>query len=182
MSREGLIVGRRTVAEEPALRGAHLEEAEILAVLRRGPQVRLAPSDRERLMAMSREDCADRLPRRERREPTRVPDMDLRLERSDRLRELVSSTLSVGQLRVRVVPMRAGAQERAMRSVEPDGSTALPQRRDLASELLIERERVSYRLRLTVVRGGGLHRCRSGLRHESERKQANEYGSQTCTS
>ena len=47
--------------------------------------------------------------------------------------------------------------------------------RDLAFELLVERQCIADPLRLAGSgRGTSLHRCRSGLRHENERKQANE--------
>jgi hypothetical protein len=57
---------------------------------------------------------------------------------------------------------------------EVDRAAVLPESGDLALELLVEAERRSCRLCLSNGRRRGLHRCRSGLRHENERKQANE--------
>ena len=61
-----------------------------------------------------------------------------------------------------------------MRLEEMDRAAVLPESRELALELLVEGQRLSCRLRLPHGRRRGLHRCRSGLRHENERKQANE--------
>ena len=61
-----------------------------------------------------------------------------------------------------------------MRLEVPDRAAHLPESDELAFELLIESEGLSCRRRVTVKLGRGLHRCRSGLRHDDERKQANE--------
>ncbi len=61
-----------------------------------------------------------------------------------------------------------------MRLVEADRAAVPAESRELALELLVEGERLLCRLRLPHGRRRGLHRCRSGLRHENERKQANE--------
>ena len=70
---DGLLVGRVTVAEEPALVRAHLEEAEVLPVPRRRRQARLAPGDGDRLSRVASEDRVDRDPRRRLRQPARPP-------------------------------------------------------------------------------------------------------------
>ena len=62
-----------------------------------------------------------------------------------------------------------------MRLEEADRSAVPLESRDLAFELLVEGQFLVNRLRRTRRgRRRGLHRCRSGLRHENERKQANE--------
>ena len=61
-----------------------------------------------------------------------------------------------------------------MRLEVPDRAAHLAESDELALELLIEGEGLSCRRRVTVKLGWGLHRCRSGLRHDDERKQANE--------
>src|SRR5262245_75990 len=71
------------------------------------------------------------------------------------------------------------AQERAVPVEEADRAAVPPESRELELELPVESERVSHRLCLALGLGRGLRRCRSGLRHQNERKQANEYGSQT---
>ena len=66
MRGDRLLVRRRPVAEELALVRSHLEEAEVLAVLCGRPEVRLAPGDGDRGVAVVRERVADRRLRRER--------------------------------------------------------------------------------------------------------------------
>jgi len=65
-----------------------------------------------------------------------------------------------------------------MRLEEPHRALVPAQRRQLARELLIDGEVRSRgggrRGRLRGRTGRGLCRCRSGLRHQNERKQANE--------
>ena len=62
-----------------------------------------------------------------------------------------------------------------MRLEEADRSAVALESRNLAFELLVEGQCSVIRLhRARRGRRRGLHRCRSGLRHENERKQANE--------
>ena len=62
-----------------------------------------------------------------------------------------------------------------MRLEEPDRAAVLAESCELPLELLVEGDRLLCRRRLPRRgRRRGLHRCRSGLRRENERKQANE--------
>src|SRR4029079_1990114 len=113
-------------------------------------------------------------------ETTRVALSDPRPQDGDGLRELVDPPLRVRQRCRGIRPFLRCAEERAVSLEEPDRSLVLPESLELLLELLVESECPPCRLHL--VGGGarrGLHRCRSGLRHENERKQANEEGSQT---
>ena len=59
-SGDRLGAGRRPMTEELALHRSHLEQPEVLAVLGRRAQARLAARDRDRLFAVGAEDVADR--------------------------------------------------------------------------------------------------------------------------
>ena len=62
-----------------------------------------------------------------------------------------------------------------MRLEESDGSAVALESCDLAFELLVEGQCFVNRVRRARDRRRrGLHRCRSGLRHKNESKQANE--------
>ena len=59
-----LLLGRWAVAEEATFARAHLEQAQILAVLGVGVETRFALGHAQRLTAIRAEDAADDLPRR----------------------------------------------------------------------------------------------------------------------
>jgi hypothetical protein len=118
------------------------------------------------------EDVADRGSRRHRRVPARISLRHRSAERRHRLRQRASAPLRIhercgGGLLAR-------AQERTVRVEEADGAAVVAQGRELALEPFVEGPRPVLRERGLRRRGGGacLDRCRSGLRDESERKQA----------
>ncbi len=167
-------VRRLAVTEQAPLVRAHLEEAEVLAVLSPRGEMRLAPGDGDRLLAVVAEHRADRSLRLQRRELPCVACVHLRAQRFDCPRQLVHTSFCIGERRRGLGAAFGRAQERAVRLEEADRSAIPAKRLELALELLVEGERLLCRLRLPHGRRRGLHRCRSGLRHENERKQANE--------
>lgn len=87
------------MTEELALHRSHLEQPEVLAVLGRRAQARLAARDRDRLFAVGAKDVADRYAWRHGRALLRLPLPYGFAESSDRLRQLVRATLGVREVR-----------------------------------------------------------------------------------
>jgi len=178
MGGDGLRVRAWTVAEQAPLVRAHLEEAEVLAVLRCRLEVRLAPRDGDRSLAVVLEHLADCRSRRERGDPARVASTNLHAKCRDGSRQRRNAPLGVRQSRLRRLLVLRRAQERAVRPEEPHGALIAVERSQRPLQLLLESEarfRRGNRLRRRArLAGRGLRRCRSGLRHENERKQANE--------
>jgi hypothetical protein len=167
------------MAEEPSGGVPHLEEPEVLAILRRRMEPRLAPGDVDRLPAVPLEDGADRDLRGRRPQLAHV----LCMERVPQLSDLVNRSRELPFGLHKRLPRDStallGSQQPAMRPEEVDGGSLLAQEAHLAIELRRESERMG------VVPGDGsslvraLHfRCRRALCGQEQHAQANDYGLQ----
>ena len=167
------------VPEEPPRERTHLEETEVLPVLRGWPQARLTPGDVDRLPAVVAEHTANRVPGRRgvgaslhsrTLERANLPDLPCG-RREPRLgaRKRLPCDNSV--------PSRM--QKRPVRLEETDRASCLTGDGQLSLEATRQRGvmpdlRRSYSCSRSLVQ----LRCRSGLCDHNERAQANEYGSQ----
>lgn len=178
-----LLVRGRAVAVQTPLRGAHLEEAEVLAVPRGREEPGLAPGDLERLGAVAPEDVADRLPGRERAQAPPLAGGDRVAKSRDRAcapRERALGAPEGAQCD------RAGsrrAEELRTALEETDGSASPPEARLLRGETALDRRRGAA---LPGARARRLRRalglCSSSAREERECAQRGNEGSQRRTS
>jgi hypothetical protein len=170
-----LLTGGLSVPEKTTFLRAHLEEAEILAVLRVGLEARLAPRHSKRLLAVLPEHLADGPARRSRCSSSRLALVEESPYRRDRPGHPGQTPLRAleGGLRAGLVFRRA--QERAVVREEPNRAPVSVGSLELAREPGFQGSHYSFLLRL-AIRVDRLPRLRrrSGLYHENEREQANE--------
>jgi hypothetical protein len=170
-----LLVRSPPVSEQAPLVRPHLEETEVLSVLRGRRQPGLAPGDRDGLIAVAVEDLADRSPRRHRCASPSVSRVGCATKRRDRTLELCEPTSCVLEREHSVLAMGRGADKPPVPLEEGNRPSTLASGRELGREALVQCGCGTHHLGLG--RGGRVRvllRCRSGLRDEKARAQANE--------
>jgi hypothetical protein len=170
---------RRSVAEESACRVAHLEEAEVLPVLRRRVQTRLAPGHGDGLSAVPLEDRADRGLRRCLPQDPHVPCVQRLAQPPDLSCRASEPSLGAHKCLPCDNAVLLRPQEPAMGLKEVDDAALSASEAELPVQLRSQREvlRMVPRGAEGLVRG--LHfRCRRALCGQEQHAQANDYGLQ----
>jgi len=182
-----LSVRRPPVAEQPPLARSHLEEAEVLAVLRSRRVAGLTPRDSERLTAVAAtEDAADCDLRRCVGKSSRLAALERAAQHGDRLAYVRETPFRARERAPRDLTMLDGAEERAMVLEETDDGAVPPRSRELVLEPRLQgngRLRRTLRSRRIGRRLRALpFRYRRDLCGQNEHAQANEQGFQDRTS
>ena len=177
-----LLPGARPVPEPLPGRRAHLEEAEVLAVLGSRLEPRFAPGDVDGVPAVLAEDSANRCSWRCGAQLAELHCSERPAEPTDlRLRAPQSMPHPHKRLQ-RDNAVGRPAEKLAVLVEEPERASSLP----LDDELAVQPDRQRCALSVHAQRAGcsavARFRCRSGLYEHREHAEANEYGFQTSSS
>ena len=186
MSGDGLRVCGVSVPEQATLVRAHLEQAEVLPVLGRRRQARLAPGDSDRLLAVPTEHSADRRPRSRLGESASPPRFgartnDLSVE-GDLPRHLREVAVRTPERRQRSPSVLSRVGELPLRVEEPDCAPVRVRSAKLHAQPRLGGPRTGVLRGMTRLRragGSGLPARRGGgVGYEREHAQAGDEGFQ----